>query len=166
MSIPYKQELNHLGAHILRNFSTYSHILSVISSSRSQVYSLEREIRVLWTSLMVQRVKNPLQCRRHRFYPWVRKILCRKKWQPTPVFLPGKSLGQRSLAGYSPWGCKESDMTECLKTRVLASVSRKYDSSFLLSLPQVKGGWQHRIRNKKGTPDHFHCSICKGLRSD
>ena len=59
MSIPYKQELNHLGAHILRNFSTYSQILSVISSSRSQVYSLEREIRVLWTSLMVQWVKNP-----------------------------------------------------------------------------------------------------------
>ena len=36
----------------------------------------------------------------------------RRKWQPTPVFLPGKSPGQRSLAGYSPWGRKESDMTE------------------------------------------------------
>ena len=34
------------------------------------------------------------------------------KWQPTPVFLPGKSHGQRSLVGYSPWGHKESDMTE------------------------------------------------------
>ena len=34
-----------------------------------------------------------------------------KEWQPTPVFLPGESHGQRSLAGYSPWGCKESDMT-------------------------------------------------------
>ena len=34
------------------------------------------------------------------------------KWQPTPVFLPGESHGQRSLAGYSPWGCKESDVTE------------------------------------------------------
>ena len=33
-------------------------------------------------------------------------------WQLTPVFLPGESHGQRSLAGYSPWGCKESDMTE------------------------------------------------------
>ena len=33
-------------------------------------------------------------------------------WQPTPVFLPGESHGQRSLASYSPWGCKESDMTE------------------------------------------------------
>ena len=36
----------------------------------------------------------------------------RGKWQPTPVFLPGKFHGQRSLAGYSPWGCKESDMTQ------------------------------------------------------
>ena len=34
-------------------------------------------------------------------------------WQPTPVFLPGEFHGQRSLAGYSPWGCKESDTTEC-----------------------------------------------------
>ena len=37
--------------------------------------------------------------------PWVGKILGRRKWQPTPG-LPGKSHGQRSLAGYSPWGCK------------------------------------------------------------
>ena len=35
-------------------------------------------------------------------------------WQPTPVFLPGESHGQRSLVGYSPWGCKESDTTERL----------------------------------------------------
>ena len=39
-----------------------------------------------------------------RFPPW------RRKWQPTPVFLPGESHGQRSLVGYSPWGRKESDM--------------------------------------------------------
>ena len=41
-------------------------------------------------------------------------ICCRKKWQPSPVFLPGEFCGQRSLAGYSPWGCQESDMTEQL----------------------------------------------------
>ena len=39
------------------------------------------------------------------------KILWKKSWQLTPVFLPGKSHGQRSLAGYSPWGCKELDTT-------------------------------------------------------
>ena len=46
------------------------------------------------------------------FDPWVGKIPWRRKWQPTPVFLPGESHGQRSLAGYSPEGCKESDTTE------------------------------------------------------
>ena len=47
-----------------------------------------------------------LQCRRPGFDPWVRKIPGRRKWQPTPVFLPGKLHGQRSLVGYSPRGCK------------------------------------------------------------
>ena len=46
-----------------------------------------------------------------RVVPWVGKNPCSRKWEPTPVFLPGKSHGQRSLVGYSPWGGKESDMT-------------------------------------------------------
>ena len=50
--------------------------------------------------------------KRHWFDPWVEKIPWRRAWQPTPVFLPGESLGQRSLAGYRPWGCKELDTTE------------------------------------------------------
>ena len=54
-----------------------------------------------------------LQCWRPRFDPWVGNIPWRK-WQPTPVLLPGKSHGQRSLVGYSPWGCNESDTTERL----------------------------------------------------
>ena len=41
-------------------------------------------------------------------------MLWRRKWQPTPVLLPGKSHEQRSLVGYSPWGCKEPDTTEQL----------------------------------------------------
>ena len=44
-----------------------------------------------------------LQCRRREFDPWVGKMLWRRKWQPTPVFLSRKSHGQRSLAGYSLW---------------------------------------------------------------
>ena len=52
--------------------------------------------------------------RRRGFNSWVGKILRRKKWLPTPVFLPGESHGQRNLAGYSPWGCKEVDVTERL----------------------------------------------------
>ena len=51
---------------------------------------------------------------RPRFNPWVRKILWRRKWQPTPALLPGKSHGWRSVVGYSPWGRKESDTTEQL----------------------------------------------------
>ena len=42
------------------------------------------------------------------FDSWVGNIPCKRAWQPTPVFLPGEFHGQRSLAGYSPWGCKES----------------------------------------------------------
>ena len=50
--------------------------------------------------------------RRRGFDPWVRKIPWRRAWQPTPVFLPGKSHGQRSLMGYSSCGHKELDTTE------------------------------------------------------
>ena len=60
--------------------------------------------------------KEPIcQCRRHKgcgFDPCVGKIPWRRAWQPTPVFLPGESHGQRSLAGYSPWGRKELDTAE------------------------------------------------------
>ena len=54
------------------------------------------------------------QCRRLGFDPCVGKISWRRKWQPTPVFLPGKSQGQRSLAGYSPRGRNKSDVTQGL----------------------------------------------------
>ena len=50
-----------------------------------------------------------LQCRRPGFNAWVGKMPWRREWQPTPVFLPGKSHRQRSLMGYSPWGHKELD---------------------------------------------------------
>ena len=55
------------------------------------------------------------QCRRHkrrRFDLCVGNIPWKRAWQPTPVFLPGKSHEERSLAGYSPWSHKESDTTE------------------------------------------------------
>ena len=59
---------------------------------------------------MAQTVKNHLQCRR----PRVGKTPWRMEWLPAPVFLPGEFHGQRSLAGYGPWGRKESDTTERL----------------------------------------------------
>ena len=52
------------------------------------------------------------QCRRPGFDPWVGKIPLGKKWQPTPVLLPGKFHEQRNPVGYSPWDSKESDMTK------------------------------------------------------
>ena len=57
---------------------------------------------------------NCLQCVRPGFIPWVWKILWRREWQPTLVFLPGEFHGQRSLTGCSPWSCKMSDKTEQL----------------------------------------------------
>ena len=53
-----------------------------------------------------------MQCRRLRFNPWVGKIPWSRKWHPTPVILLRKFHGQRSLAGYSPWGCTELDTAE------------------------------------------------------
>ena len=69
-------------------------------------HRLERRLGFLGGS----EVKNLLQCRRCRFNPWVGKIPWRRKWQPTSVFLPGKSHSQWSLVGYSSWGLKELDV--------------------------------------------------------
>ena len=62
------------------------------------------------------------QCRTHKrlgFDPWVGKIPWRRVWQPTPVFLPGESYGQRCLVGYSPCGHEESDTIEMTKHNCL-----------------------------------------------
>ena len=64
---------------------------------------------------MVLVIKNPPVSAgnpRYKFDPWVEKIPWRRAWQPTPVFLPGESHGQRSLVGYSPQGGKEPNSTE------------------------------------------------------
>ena len=64
---------------------------------------------------MAQKVKNmpTIQetCRKHGFNPWVEKMPWRRKWQSTPIFLPVKSHGEKSLVGHRPKGSKESDMT-------------------------------------------------------
>ena len=78
---------------------------------------------------MTQTVKNLLQCKRPRFNPWVKKIPRSRKWQPTPVFLPGKFHGQRSLAGDHMVAKSQtwlSDMTGSL---------RDFFSSLLFFLP-------------------------------
>ena len=102
-------------------------------------------------------VKNlPTKAGRHKrcsFYPWVRKISWNRKWQPIPVFLPGKSHGWRSLAGYSPWGHKELDTTEQLK-----------NSKKRWSLPEGGEGWnsrrvirRHKLLGKDKQPGMLRC---------
>ena len=59
-------------------------------------------------------VKKLAEVRRPGFNPWVRKTPWKREWLLMPVFLPGQSHGQRSLAGYSPWGHKEADTTDRL----------------------------------------------------
>jgi len=58
------------------------------------------------------------------FDPWVGKIPCKRAWRPTLVFFPGESHGQRSPMGYSPWGCKELDVTEVTEHVHLATLAQ------------------------------------------
>ena len=85
-----------------------------------------------------------LQCRRPRFDSWVGKIPWRSKRQPTPVFLSVESHGQRSLAGYSPWGCKSrtrlSDQTT--NTTMSADSQASYSFPILLS---TRGVWSYPL---------------------
>ena len=76
-------------------------------------------------------------CRKHWFDPWVGKIPWRRKWQPTPVFLPGESHGQWNLAGYSLWGRKESNMIEQLSTHAHSAYLNYYLNKILsyLAMP-------------------------------
>ena len=71
---------------------------------------------LIWAFQVALVVKNSPaysgDVKRYGLDPWIGKIPWRRERQPTPVFLPGKSHGQRSLVGYSPKGCKESDTTE------------------------------------------------------
>ena len=77
------------------------------------------------------------QCRRHKrcgFNPWVGKIPWRRKWQPTPVLLPGESHGWKRLAGYSPWSHKErTEVTEHART-FLSLLSAASPLSVMLSM--------------------------------
>ena len=68
------------------------------------------------------RVNNSSLELRPGFNPWVGKIPWRRKWQPTPILLPGKSHGWRSLAGYSLWGSQKSDTTKQLHFHFLNSM--------------------------------------------
>ena len=70
-----------------------------------------------------------LQSGKPGFNPWVGKIPWRRAWQPISVFLPGEFHGQRSLVGYSPWGCKESDKTDSLRITQHTILDKKQSST-------------------------------------
>ena len=85
-----------------------------------QSVSFDGDPWIMWASLVAQTVKSlPTMQERPGFDPWVGKIPWRRKWQPTPIFLTGKSHGQRSLMGYNPWGHTELDTTEQLTVSLL-----------------------------------------------
>ena len=81
------------------------------------------------------------QCKRCECDPWVGKIPWRRKWQPTPVFLPGESHGERRLVGYSPWGRKESNRTEWLSNWLFKKKKKISKTSNLQSLFIVSQEW-------------------------
>ena len=142
----------------VRKFRLKSMILSLVTYSRVGVWTLEwSQIACIsrcslfsssWASQVVSSKEATCQCRRCRrqgFEPWFEKIPYRRKWQLTPVLLPGKSHGQKNLAGYSPRSCKESDMTasehacthfllKCILRRVKTkNRNRKTSSSFVIN---------------------------------
>ena len=101
--------------------SCYSDLLGTGQSMAS--YS----IRPKWCSGK----ESTCQCRKHSFDPWIRKIPWRRKWQPTVVFLPGKSHGQEDLADYSLWSRKVLDTTEWV------SIPCYWGKNFLGILPNA-----------------------------
>ena len=128
------------------NHWVYSHWTALFLSSCGN-WGLENKfekIAILW-SLMASLVAQTVKC----LHPWVGKIPCRRKWQPTPVLLPGKFHGQRSLVSYSPWGLKESDTTEWLHFTSLLIINTAVSDTVLVSssgavclLPEFETLWQ------------------------
>ena len=94
--------------HCLRKSQQLQGSKTAISASDKNVMCVSS----LWLPCWLSGKESACQCRRCGFAPWVRKISWRRKWQPTPIFLPGKSYRQGSLEDYSSRGRKEPDPTE------------------------------------------------------
>ena len=93
------------------------------------------------------------QCRRHEFNPWIGKIPWRKAWQPTPVFLPGKSHGQRRLPGFSPWGCKRVG-------RDLVTKQQQQQCEVIDEKTEERKVYELRSWHMSGTGLLPHCALC------
>ena len=88
--------------HNLQNFVILSKVLSLYCS-KHRTCLISNNSSSSWWFIGKE---STCQYRSCRFDPWVKKISWRRKWKPTPIFLPGKFHGQRSLGGHSPRGCK------------------------------------------------------------
>ena len=95
-------------------------------------------------------------------------ILWRRKWQPTPVVLPGKSHGQRSLAGYSPWSYRELDITEQLNNNNNEVKLNPYSCPFLVSLRMERPEAMLLLEHKLNTKRKLYSSRCRseGVQSN
>ena len=105
-----------LGSEQTREEGQHGALLSpytLLAASPWMLWASGDKFACLPLSLVSQMVKNsPSMPERPKLNLWFGKIPWRREWQPIPVFLPGKSREQRSLVSYSPWGRRESDMTE------------------------------------------------------
>ena len=89
----------------------------------------------IWGHRVVNSKESIFQSRRCEFDPWVRKIPWRRKWPPIPVFLPGKSHGQRSLVGYSPGDHKRVRHNLMIKQQAVQQFHQEQQTSNLSPLP-------------------------------
>jgi len=135
-----------------------------------------------WASRWLSCKDCACQCRRHGFDPWVRKIPWRRKWQPTSVFLPGKSHGQRSLVGYSPWVPKESALTELMSRmqgikiphamEQLSPVHHNYwahaitrESVHCNEWSHMMQGGSHKLQLRPNTAKYIHIQLYKNKKT-
>ena len=102
----------------------------------------------------VVKKKYTCQCRKCGFSPGIGKIHCRKKRQPTLLFLPEKSYGQRTLAGDSPWGCKRVRHNLVTKQNCLVVSSQHIEHYVVLN---IKHCLQHLVDTSCLFELTFHC---------
>ena len=91
---------------MVKNRESWYAAVHVVTKSWTQLGDLTSTNKALGLPRWINGKESICQCQRGRLSPWVQKFPWRRKWQPTPVFLPGKSPGQRRLAGYSSWAYK------------------------------------------------------------
>ena len=92
---------------------THTHTLTCHLTDEFPIWTRKDTVIFPW---LFSSKESTCQCGRHRFNPCIRKTPWKRKWQPTPRFLYGKSYERMSLTGHSLWGHKESDMTEWLNS--------------------------------------------------